>query len=127
MGKKVLIVDDSLYSRMMLKDILISHGYSVTEVSTGEEAVEAFEKLNPDVVTFDVAPGVEGTRAIREILLKNPDTSVLMCGSRGQRRAVMDGMSVGASGVLLKPFNERQVLREMRNAAGRPPASEPMR
>jgi two-component system, chemotaxis family, chemotaxis protein CheY len=127
MGKKVLVVDSSLYNRMLLKDILIPHGYSVAEVSTGEEAVDAYERLRPDLVTIDAnAPGINGVRTVRDITTKDPHASVLMCGTRGQRRAVMEGMSVGAVGVLLKPFTEKQVLREIRQAAGRPPTNDPM-
>jgi two-component system, chemotaxis family, chemotaxis protein CheY len=127
MSKRVLVVDNSLYNRMMLRDILISHGYSVAEVSTGEEAVDAYDKLRPDMVTIDASvPGMDGARTVREITMKHPNASVLICGTRGQRRAVMEGMSFGAVGVLLKPFNEKQVLREIRNAVGRPPTAEPM-
>jgi two-component system, chemotaxis family, chemotaxis protein CheY len=127
MGKKVLVIDSSLYSRMLLKDILLSHGYSVAEVANAEDAVETYESLRPDMVTIDASmPGMDGTQILREITMRDPDASVLICGSRGQRRAVMEGMSMGAAGVLLKPFNEKQVLRELRNAIGRPPTNEPM-
>ncbi|MDO8588694.1 MAG: response regulator [Armatimonadota bacterium] len=127
MSKKVLILDGSLYSRMVLRDMLISHGYSVIEATTGEEAVEMYERLHPDLVTVDATtPCIDCARAVRQIMLTDPEASILMCGGRGQRRMVMEGMSYGAAGVLLKPFNERQVLREIRNAAGRPPTSEPM-
>ena len=127
MGKRVLVVDSSLYNRMMLRDILISHGFSVTEVSSGEEAVEAYDTLRPDLVTIDAsAPGIDGARTLRDITMKDPHASVMICGTRGQRRSVMEGMSMGAVGVLLKPFNEKQVLREIRYAVGRPPTSEPI-
>jgi DNA-binding NarL/FixJ family response regulator len=71
-------------------------------------------------------PGMDGVRTVREIAMKDPHASILICGTRGQRRAVMEGMSLGAVGVLLKPFNEKQVLREIRLAAGRPPTGEPI-
>lgn len=122
MGKKVLIVDNSLYSRMMLRDILISHGYSVTEVSSGEEALKIYETLQPDMVTIDTnLPGMDGTQTLRQITMKCSSAAVLICGTRGQRGAVMEGMSMGAAGVLLKPFNEKQILHELRYAMGRPP------
>lgn len=127
MGRKVLVLDNSLYSRMVLRDILISHGFSVIEASTCEDALDKYEELQPDLVTVDVTLfGMDGTQAVRRLLLKDPTASVLMCGGQGQRRAVMEGMSLGATGVLLKPFKERQVLREIRQAAGQPPGSKPM-
>jgi two-component system, chemotaxis family, chemotaxis protein CheY len=122
MGKRVLIIDNSLYNRMMLRDILVSHGYSVTEVSSGEEALKIYETLRPDLVAIDTnLPGMDGAQTLREITTRDSNASVLICGTRGQRRAVMEGMSMGASGVLLKPFNEKQILHELRYAMGRPP------
>jgi two-component system chemotaxis response regulator CheY len=111
---------------MTLKDMLIPAGYSVVEASNEEEAVAIYERVRPDIVTVDATTPDSAARAVRQIMLKDPSASILMCGSRGQRRAVMEGMSVGATGVLLKPFNERQVLREIGAAGGRPPQQEPM-
>lgn len=127
MANKVLIVDKSLYNRMILRDILITHGYSVLEATTGDEAISTYERIRPDLVTVDATlPGMDGLRVIREIKYLNPDASLLMCGTRGQRRAVLEGMMLGASGVLMKPFNERQVLRDVRRRTGPPPSGNPV-
>ena len=127
MARKVLIVDRSLYNRMILRDILISHGYSVLEAASGDEAIDMYGRLRPDLVTVDATmPGLDGARAIREIRLRDPNAAVLMCGTRGQRRFVLEGMALGASGVLMKPFNDRQVLRVIRESMGTAPSSEPL-
>ena len=125
MPKTVMIVDKSLYNRMILRDILISHGYSVLEAKSGDEAIEMYEQQRPDVVTVDAAmPGIDGPRAVREIRLLNPQAAVLMCGTRGQRRLVIEGVRLGACGVLLKPFCERQMLRAISQSMGAPPPAE---
>jgi two-component system, chemotaxis family, chemotaxis protein CheY len=127
MPRKVLIVDKSLYNRMMLRDILIAHGYTVLEASTGHEAVEMYKSLQPDLVTVDaMMPGMDGPYAVREIRFIDPKAAILMCGTRGQQQFMLEGMSLGAEGVLLKPFNERQVLRAIRTAAGNQPLSQPV-
>ncbi|MDO8681994.1 MAG: response regulator [Armatimonadota bacterium] len=127
MSRKVLIVDKSLYNRMILRDILISHGYSVVEASTGDEAIETYKKTRPDLVTVDIMmPGIDGVKAVREIRMIDPKATVLMCGSRGQQRKAMEGMSLGAEGILLKPFVERHVIRSIKQAMGHAPDASRM-
>jgi len=122
LSSKILVVDHSLYNRMVLRDILISHGFSVLEASTGDEAIELYRQLHPDLVTVEASmPGFDGARTVREVLLIDPDAPVLMCGSHGQRSAVMEGMACGAEGVLLKPFKEKQVVRVVRQSMRQPP------
>lgn len=127
MSRKVLIVDKSLYTRMILRDMLSAHGYTVLEASSGRDAVEMYKSLQPDLVTVDaMMPGMDGVFAVREIRFFDPKAAIFMCGTRGQRQFVMEGMSLGAEGVLLKPFNERQVLRAINAAGGTSPMSQPM-
>ena len=112
MSRKVLIVDKSLYNRMILKDLLITHGYSVLEASSSDQAVELYKQSRPDLVAVDAAlPDTGGAKTVRGIRLEDPTAALLMCGNRGQRQLVMEAMMYGAAGVLVRPFNERQVLR----------------
>ena len=127
MGKKVLIADKSLYNRMVLRDILITHGFSVVEAATSEAAIELFKQSQPDLVTVDATMhNIDGTSPIRDIMLMDPHARVMLCGTRGQRRLVVEAMAMGAEGVLLKPFNERQVVRAIHEASGAPPSSGPI-
>ena len=55
MGKKILLVDDAPVIRLMLKDILSFHGYTVIgEANNGNEAVKLYKELKPDLVTMDI-------------------------------------------------------------------------
>ena len=55
MSRRVLVVDDSMLMRRMVKDTLRSDGWEIVgEASNGQEAVEQFEKLRPDIVTLDI-------------------------------------------------------------------------
>lgn len=55
MSKRILIVDDAAFMRMMIKDILVKNGFEVVgEAQDGVEAVEKYAELKPDLVTLDI-------------------------------------------------------------------------
>ena len=67
MGKRVLIVDDAAFMRMMLKDILTKNGYEVVgEAENGAKAVEKYKEVTPDLVTMDITmPEMDGISALK--------------------------------------------------------------
>ena len=69
MGKKILIVDDAAFMRMMIKDILSKNGYEVVgEAENGARAIERYKELIPDLVIMDITmPEVDGIQAVKEI------------------------------------------------------------
>lgn len=68
MGRRVLIVDDAAFMRMMLRDILTKANYEVVgEAANGQEAVDRYKELRPDFVTMDITmPVKDGIQAIRD-------------------------------------------------------------
>ena len=77
---RVLLVDDESLVRRILKQILASYPDMelVGEAATGYEAVDAVERLQPDIVVMDIRmPGLDGIAAAREIRLKYPDVKVI--------------------------------------------------
>ncbi len=69
MSKRVLIVDDAVFMRMKLKDILEKNGYEVVaEAQNGIEAIEKYKAEKPDLVTMDITmPELDGVAALKEI------------------------------------------------------------
>lgn len=69
MGKKILIVDDAAFMRMMIKDILVKNGYEVVgEAENGLRAIEKYKELSPDLVIMDITmPEFDGIQAVKEI------------------------------------------------------------
>lgn len=69
MAKKILIVDDAAFMRMMIKDILTKNGYDVVaEAGDGAQAIEKYKEHRPDLVTMDITmPEVDGISALKEI------------------------------------------------------------
>ena len=76
---KILIVDDDLHIQRLYKEEFEDEGYEVVVASNGQEAMEMFDKENPDIVTLDILlPDVDGIRILRQMKEKNPKVPVIM-------------------------------------------------
>ena len=121
MKRKVLVVDPSLYSRMVLRDMLTCIGYSVCEASTGSQAIERYAKLRPDLVMVDAnAKDMDGAKAIENIRRDDPRVMAVICASAGQRSVVSQAFSAGAAGFCPKPYREKNVKDALRNLYRQP-------
>jgi two-component system, chemotaxis family, chemotaxis protein CheY len=109
---KVLIVDDAVFLRTVLKDILANQEmpYEVYEAADGMAAIEAYKRLRPDIVTMDFnMPKMDGIQALKEIMKINQDAKVIMITSAEQRHVVQDAMKFGARDFVVKPFDRSNV------------------
>lgn len=118
MSKKVMIVDDSRIAQLQLQRILAGTDYEVvTCCQSGEQALDAYEKLTPDVVTMDIVmPGMDGLQTARLILSSHPDAKVVMISSLAYDDTINEAKEIGAKGFVYKPFNQEQVLQAMQEA-----------
>jgi len=118
MAPTVLIVDDALFMRMMIKDILTKDGFEVVgEAENGIEAVRKYAELKPDLVTMDIVmPEMDGIEAVRNILKLDPDAKVLMCSAMGQQPLVVEALEAGAKDFIIKPFQPAKVVEAARKA-----------
>lgn len=114
--KKVLIVDDAIFMRNLLKDILVSEGYEVVgEAGNGEEAVKRYFDLKPDITTMDIVmPLKNGIEAVREIVGRDPKARIIMISALGQESLVMEAMEAGALDFITKPFTKEKVIQVIR-------------
>lgn len=122
MGKaRVLVVDDAVVMRMMIKDILSKNGFEIVgEAQNGAEAVEKYKDLRPDVVTMDmVMPGVDGIAAVKQIVSEDPAAKILMCTSLGQEALLNEAMQAGATSYITKPFQPSKILESIEKVLGR--------
>ncbi len=115
LSKRVLVVNDSFADRMMLRDLLISLGYSVVgEAKDGRESLEKYKELKPDLVIVDVAMrDMDGPSTVRELTLIDPDATILMCASHGQRALAMESLQAGAKDFIIKPINPRRFMKTL--------------
>lgn len=118
MSKRIMIVDDSMRARLELKDVLLTHGFSVAgEASSGRAAVDMYEKVNPDLVMVDAQmPDMDGICTIREILEKNPDAILIVCAGSGEKSAIMEALRAGAIDFCAKPYVPRRIVTTIRHA-----------
>jgi len=112
LAHRILIVDDALFMRNMLRDIFVGAGYDVIgEAENGQEAVRQYQQLLPDLVTMDIVmPAYSGIEALEDILAFAPQARVLMCSALGQETMVMEALEKGACDFVIKPFQPQQVL-----------------
>jgi len=112
---RILVVDDAMFMRSVIKDILhnASGRYEVVgEASNGREGVARYKELTPDVVTMDIVmPQMDGIEATREILQVNPAAVVVICSAMGQEALVVESISAGAKDFIVKPFTSERVLQ----------------
>lgn len=116
MSKKILLVDDAAFMRMMLRDILTKNGYEVCgEAANGIEAINKVKELNPDLVTLDITmPEMDGITALKEIKKIKPELSVIMCSAMGQQAMVIESIQAGASDFIIKPFQGNRVIESIK-------------
>jgi two-component system chemotaxis response regulator CheY len=117
---RVLVVDDALFMRGMIREILArSGGFEVVgEAGDGIEAVERYLELRPELVTMDIVmPRMDGVAATREIVRHDPDATIVMCSSLGQESLVIESLNAGARDFIVKPFSTEKVLRVLRGMA----------
>jgi Response regulator containing a CheY-like receiver domain and an HTH DNA-binding domain len=117
---RILIVDDTLFMRTLLKNILFSGGHDIVgEAGDGDEAITKYKELKPDLVTMDVVmPKVNGIEALKAIKGLDPNARVVMCTAVGQEQMVKLAIKTGARGYIIKPFQAPKVLEEIKNVLG---------
>jgi len=116
----VLVCDDAIFMRTMIRDILSQAGYEVVgEAETGAQAVQKYTELKPDLVTMDIVmPDMGGIDAVREIVEKDADARILMCSAMGQQALVVEAIQAGAKDFVVKPFQPSRVLEAVQRVLG---------
>ena len=108
-NESILVVDDETSIRRILETRLKLAGYEVITAADGEEAIEAFQKHNPDLVVLDVMmPKLDGygvTREIREI----SDTPIIILTALGDVSERITGLELGADDYVIKPFSPKEL------------------
>lgn len=124
MAVTVLICDDALFMRNVLKKMFAKLDYEVCgEAENPRDAVDKYTKLKPDLVTMDVimpkAEGLhDGVAAAKEILKMNPEAKVIMMSSMGQESIVKEALEAGVKDFLVKPFQEPKLIETVNKVMG---------
>ena len=112
---KILIVDDEMKIREIIKKYAIFEGHEVTEASGGLEAVGLCREKDFDIIILDIMmPDLDGFSVCREIR-KSSSTPVIMLSARGEEYDKIHGFEVGVDDYVVKPFSPKELM--MRVAA----------
>ncbi|MEW6275050.1 MAG: response regulator [Bacillota bacterium] len=122
MGKKILIVDDAAFMRMMIKNIITKYGYEVAgEAENGKQAVALYSELRPDLVTMDITmPEMDGIESVKAIRALDQSANIIMISAMGQQAMVMDAIQAGARDFIVKPFQQERVMQAIERVLNRP-------
>ena len=121
---KILIADDAIFMRMMIRDTLRSAGFTkFVEAESGEEAVRLYKWHKPDLVLLDITiPEKGGLTTLSEIMdTASGDGSqakVVMCCAMGQESMVIEAIGLGALDFIVKPFKPERLIYVVRDILG---------
>src|SRR3954462_782245 len=117
---RCLVVDDHTVVRQGL-DLLfgdLDDLELVGQVTNGEEALEAVERLEPEVVLMDVRlPGIDGVSAVKRIQASTPSVQFVMFSAYGDKRLLSDALAAGARGYVMKGSPPEDLIRAIRTVA----------
>lgn len=117
---KILVVDDALFMRSMIRDIFARGPFAVAgEAENGLEAIRMYQELRPDLTTMDIVmPQMDGLTALREIMHLDPGAKVVMVSALGQETLIAEAIEAGACDFIVKPFQASRVLRVVQSVLG---------
>ena len=110
--KRLLVVDDAMIMRAIIKDTAKKAGWEVVgEATNGAEAVSQFRDLKPDMTTLDIVmPEMDGVEALRAIRGEDPQARVVMISAIDQRAKLNECIQLGALDFIVKPFDKQRLL-----------------
>lgn len=118
--KKLLIVDDSKVSRMVIRARILDArpDWQIVEASSGNEALELIDKDTPDFCTMDInMPGILGTDAAEQMLAKHPSMRIVIFSANIQETFQHRASSIGATFVA-KPVTEKSIAEAIQHFVG---------
>ena len=109
---KIIIVDDSDFSRTIISTMLTEEGFQVTgEAGSAEAAIPLIREKSPDIVIADIVmPNVSGLELAEKIGQSFPDVAVIIISSLSQEHIVLDAINAGASDFIAKPITKQQLI-----------------
>jgi two-component system chemotaxis response regulator CheY len=117
---RVLLIDDTILARDLLKRFLTSAGHEIVgEAADGREGLEKFGALMPDLVVLDMLmPVMAGADTIRGIAALSPSANILVVSADGKKEHVDAAIRAGAKGYIVKPYRREMVLAEVGKILG---------
>ena len=112
MSKTLLVIDDALIIREMIKDAATEAGWEIAgEAVNGQDAIDKYQELRPDAVTLDmVMPDYDGLHALRGIIQADPQARVCVVSALDQTKILKEAFKIGAADFIVKPFDKNNLV-----------------
>jgi DNA-binding response OmpR family regulator len=111
---RILIVDDELSLRRLMRLYLVKAGFAVEEASTGPQALAALRRGHIDLAIVDVMlPDVDGFEVVRRAR-RNSSIPIILLTARGEEASRVAGLEIGADDYVVKPFLAHEVVARVR-------------
>ena len=117
MSATVMIIDDAVFMRNILRAIITDKGFTVVaEAASGIEAMKTLHDHNPDIVILDIIlPDVNGLDLLDSILKVRPQAKVVICSSIGQEPIIKKALDHGAKAFIQKPFTPEKIAEVLKS------------
>ena len=113
-SKRIMIVDDSDFMRMMLEDILTQHGHTVIQAENGKECLRMLNSETVDICVLDIGmPVMDGLETLKHIKEEHPQLKVLMLSALSSENNVKLALQLGAAGFVVKPFGAEYLIERI--------------
>ena len=114
MNARILVVDDELSLRRLVRLYLVKAGFAVEEASTGPQALAVLRRGDIDLAIVDVMlPGVDGFEVVRQAR-QSSSIPIILLTARGEEASRVAGLEVGADDYVVKPFLAHEVVARVR-------------
>jgi len=115
MARTLLVTDDSMIIRELVKDVARRDGWEIVgEAADGQQAIEKYEQLRPDGVTLDlVMPNFDGLHALRGIKALDALAKVLVVSAIDQTDVLREAVKLGAADFVVKPFDDARLQKAL--------------
>jgi two-component system chemotaxis response regulator CheY len=121
MENTLLVTDDSMIIREMIKDVAVEAGWRIVgEAADGQEAIDRYRTLRPTAVTLDlVMPDFDGLHGLKGIRAFDPDAQVLLVSAIDQKPVLKEAIAHGAADFIVKPFEKARLTEALQALAKR--------
>ena len=114
MNKTILIIEDEIRIRFLLKDYLLSEGFSVIEACDGEEGLMAFKNNNVELILLDIMmPKIDGLTVLENIRTVS-DIPIILLTAKSQEEDKLYGYDIGADDYITKPFSPKILVAKVK-------------
>lgn len=122
---KLLIVDDEINIRILIKKYALFEQYEVEEAENGMEAIQKCQEMSFDLIIMDIMmPELDGFSACREIRKNNKNVPIIMLSARGEEYDRIHGFELGVDDYVVKPFSPRELMMRINAVLKRSGRSE---